>query len=383
MDCVKCAGIIPDNRTIMSRQYNLLTFFGKVKEVAINYCKFDINRTMPVKVECPDESQGLKSLYFVSTFGTYPFVGGKLGAEFDTYAVAPASHHAENLVYVMGSHTGYDHQAKTWGTIYREQEGGFSSCCGKLAAVMEPYLKKYECAKTNIKLFKKDGVVFIEIPNQFLEIQSSDECCSVRLCLDSFLIKGNPQTEGLMTAENPCSVVFEIHPDLLHALEARNKDITDDPTPIGDDLTSDYFKFLWVSSDPFPDGITRRLHPLMHKIVSSLDYHPMVTIANVQTWIEFNRFVDAIHTTPDVETKGIFGVSGLTVDLYFEGRHFPYSNVYYPQYAFFKRSDRKEGLVMGPSEINKLFDTYPLAMDSVSIDQILKCNDEGDKEIKF
>ena len=51
MDCVKCVGIIPDNRTIMSRQYNLLTFFGKLKETAINYCKFDMAKTMPVKVE--------------------------------------------------------------------------------------------------------------------------------------------------------------------------------------------------------------------------------------------------------------------------------------------------------------------------------------------
>lgn len=381
MECIKCAGIIPDNQTIMSRQYNLLTFFGKLKETAINYCKFDMAKTMPVKVECPDESQGLKSLYFVNTFGTYPFVGGKLGAEFDTNAVAPASHHAENLIYVMGSHTGYDHQAKIWGTIYREKEGGFSTCCGKLAAVMEPYLKEYEYAKTNIRLFRKDSVVFLEIPNQFLGIQNFDECCSVKLCLNSSLIKGNPQTKGLMTAENPCSVIFEIHPDLQHTFEARKKDITENPTPIGDDLTENYFKFLWVSSATFPDGITKRLHPLMHKIVSS--YNPMVTIANVQTWIEFNRFVDAIHTIPDVETKGIFGVSGLTVDLYFEKRHFPYSNIYYPQYAFFKRSDRKKGLVMGPSKINKLLDTYPLATESISIDRILECNDEVNKEIRF
>ncbi len=383
MDYIKCAGIIPDQKTIMSSQYSLPTFFGKLKETAINYCKFDMARTMPVKVECPDESQGLKSLYFVNAFETHPFVGGKLGAELDINAIAPASHHAENLVYVMGSHTGYDHKTKTWGRIYREKEGGFSTCCGKLAAVMEPYLKEYEYAKTNIKLFKKDGRAFLEIPHRFLGIQSFDEYSSVKLFLDTSLIKADVKAEDVITTENPHSVIFEIHPALLHALEAGNKDITDNPTPIGDDLTANYFKFFRASSNPFPDDITRKLHPFMHKIVSSLDYHPMVTVANVQTWIEFNRFVDAIHAIPDVETKGIFGVSGLTVDLYFEERPYPYSNVYYPQYAFFKRSDRRKGLVMGPSEINKLLAVYPLAMERVSIDRILECNDEGNKEIKF
>ncbi|HUV49979.1 MAG TPA: hypothetical protein VMW78_03010 [Anaerolineae bacterium] len=386
MDYINSAEIIPDYQTTMFSQYNLLTFFGKLKEAAINYCKFDMARTMAVKVECPDESQGLKSLYCISAFGTHPFVGGKLGAELDTGAIAPASHHAENLVYVMGSHTGYDHQTKSWGRIYREKEGGSSAaCCGKLAAVMEPYLKEYEYAKTNIKVFKKDGEVFLKIPHRFLGTQSFVEHSSVRLCLNSSLIKtkGDVQTEGIIMTESPHLVIFKIHPDLLCALRAKNKDITDEPTPIGDDLTGDYFKFQWVSPDPVPDDITGRLHPLMHKIVSSLDYHPMVTVANVQTQIEFNRFVDAIHAIPDVETKGIFGVSGLTVDLYFEGRPYPYSNVYYPQYAFFKRDDQREGLIMGPSEINKLLAAYPLAMERVSIDRILECNDKGNKEIKF
>lgn len=376
MNYLKRPSIIPDNRAVMARQYDLTTFFGKLKELVADYCKFDMATTMPVKVECPDESQGLKLLYFIATFGTSPFVGGKVGAELDTKAIVPASHHAENLVYVMGSHTGYDHQSETFGRIYREKEGGFSACCGKLAGVMEPYLKEYEYAKSSIKLFKEEGRVFLEIPNRLLGIHSSDEPHPAKLCLDPSLIRGNPESEGVMTAESPRSVIFEVHPDLQHALEAKKQAITHDPAPIGDELAGDYFRFLWTSSAPFPDDITRRLHPLMHQIVSSLDYPPMATIANVNTWIEFNRFVDAIHAIPDVLPRGVFGVSGLTVDLYFEERTYHYSNVYYPQYAFFKRAGEREGIVMGPSEINNLLDSYAPPKGRLSLDQILECNDQ-------
>jgi len=382
MDYLKRPRIIPDARAIMSRQYNLATFFGKLGEVVVDHCKFDMAKTMPVKVECPDESQGLKILYFIATFGTSPFVGGTLGAEFDTKAIVPASHHAENLVYVMGSHTGYDHQAKTSGRLYREKEGGFSACCGKLAGVMDPYLKEYEYARNNIKLFKDNRRVCVDIPNRLLGIHSSDEPHPAKLCLEPSLIKGDPESDGVMTGESPRSVVFEIHPDLQHALKAKKRNITHGHTPIGDDLTGNYFKFLWISSAPFPDDITRRLHPLMHRIVSSLDYPPMVTVANVNTWIEFNRFVDAIHAIPDVLSKGIFGVSGLTVDLYFEDRPYHYSNVYYPQYAFFKPAGEREGTVMGPSEINNLLDSYT-PKKRLSIDRILEHNDQTDEEIEL
>jgi hypothetical protein len=186
-----------------------------------------------------------------------------------------------------------------------------------------------------------------------------------------------------MTAESPYSVIFEAHPDLQQALKAKKRTITHDPTPIGDDLTGDYFKFLWISSDPLPDGITRRLHPFMHRIVCSLDYAPMVTVANVNTWIEFNRFVDAVQAIPDVFSKGVFGVSGLTVDLYWPTRSYHYSNVYYPQYAFFKPAGQTEGTIMGPSEINKLLDAYTPTKERPSLDQILECNDQDDEEIKF
>lgn len=383
MNYLKRPSIIPDTRAIMSRQYNLSTFFAKLRQTATGYCRFDMAKTMPVKVECPDECQGLKILYFIATFGTSPFVGGKLGAELDTKAIVPASRHAENLVYVMGSHTGYDRRTNTLGRLYREKEGGFSACCGKLASVIGPYLKEYEYAKNSIKLFKKEGRVFLEIPNRLLGIHSSDEPHPARLCLEPALIKGDPELEGIMTAESPRSVILEIHPELQHAIETKKRNITDDPGPIGDDLTGDYFKFLWISSDPFPDDITRRLHPLMHQIVSSVDYSPMVTVANVNTWIEFNRFVDAVHANPDVLSKGVFGVSGLTVDLYFEDRSYRYSNVYYPQYAFFKPAGEREGVVMGTSEINNLLDSHSPTKGRLSIDRILECNDEAGEEIEF
>jgi hypothetical protein len=55
MDYLKRPRIIPDNRAVMSRQYTLPSFFGKLRKVVTDYCKFDIVKIMPVKVECPDE----------------------------------------------------------------------------------------------------------------------------------------------------------------------------------------------------------------------------------------------------------------------------------------------------------------------------------------
>jgi hypothetical protein len=84
-----------------------------------------------------------------------------------------------------------------------------------------------------------------------------------------------------------------------------------------------------------------------------------------------------------VVPKGIFGVSGLTVDLYFEDRSYRYSNVYYPQYAFFKPAGERHGVVMGPAEINRLLESYPTPADRLSLDRVMERNDEVEQEIVF
>jgi len=383
MSYLQRPSIIPDNGAVMARQYHLNAFYGKLREVVTRHCGFDLAQTIPVKVECPDESQGLKTLYFVASFGTAPFVGRSVGAELDTSSIVPACHHGRNVVFVMGSHTGFDHRERMFGRLYREKEGGFSSCCGKLSGVIAPYMTEYAYAKKHIRVFRQDGKVFLDIPNRLLGIHSSIEPHPVKVRLKPSLVEGGIGGQGLMTEEKPRSVTFEIHPEVLHALEAKGRKISEEPAPLGDDLGPEDFDFLWVSSVPYPDDLTRRLHPLMHEIVSSLDYPPMVTIANVNTWIEFNRFIDAIHAIPEVVSKGIFGVSGLTVDLYFEDRSYRYSNVCYPQYAFFKPAGERHGVVMGPAEINRLLESYPMPADRLSLDRVMERNDEVDQEIVF
>jgi hypothetical protein len=322
-------------------------------------------------------------LYFIATFGITPFVGRSVGAELDTSTIVPACHHSQNLVFVMGSHTGFDQQAKIFGRLHRQKEDGFSSCCGKLAGVIEPYVAEYEYAKKHIRVFRKDGKALIEIPNRLLGIHSSIEPNPVKVQLCVSAVKEGAEAQGRMTEERPRSVIFEIHPELLRSLETKRREISEEPTSLGDDLRSEDFNFLWVTSAPYPDDLTRRLHPLMHQIVSSTDYPPMVTVANVNTWIEFNRFIDAIHAIPDVIPKGIFGVSGLTVDLYFEERDYRYTNVYYPQYAFFKRAGEKHGVIMGPAEVNNLLDAHDMPEDRLSIDRILENNDREGQEIRL
>lgn len=374
--------MIPDNGAVMTRQYDLNAFFGKLRELAVDYCKFDMARTIPVKIECPDESQGLKIPYFIATFGTAPFVGRSVGAELDRSSIVPACHHAKNQVFVMGSHTGFDHQERKFGRLYREREGGFSPCCGKLGGVIAPYMAEYEYAKNNIQIFRRDGKVFLEIPNRLLGVHSSIEPHPVKVQLCFSLVRDGAGAEALVTSDKPRSVIFEIHPEQLRKLEERKRRISEEPAPLGDELDPGCFEFLWVAPSPFPDDLTRRLHPLMHRIVSSRDYPPMVTIANVNTWIEFNRFIDAVHALPDVIPNGIFALSGLTVDLYFEERDYRYSNVYYPQYAFFKPAGEKWGRIMGTAEVNELLQRYT-PKERLSIDQILRKNDEGAGEIQF
>jgi hypothetical protein len=93
--------------------------------------------------------------------------------------------------------------------------------------------------------------------------------------------------------------------------------------------------------------------------------------------------VDAVQAIPDVFSKGVFGVSGLTIDLYIPTRSYHYSNVYYPQYAFFKLAGQTEGTIVGPSEINKLLDAYTPKKERPSLDRILECNDQNDEEVEF
>lgn len=155
MDYLQRSPRVPDNRAIMCRYYNLAAFYGKPREVVEKYCMFDITTTLPVKVECPDETQGLKTLYFMAFFGMSPFVGGKLGAELDIEAIVPASHHAENLVYVMRSHTGYDRRTKTWGRIYREKEGGLALVAANWPAFWNLIAKSTHMLGTILNFSKK------------------------------------------------------------------------------------------------------------------------------------------------------------------------------------------------------------------------------------
>lgn len=302
----------------MMMRYNL--FMPRL----FNWCKslgFEPGKIMPSRAFCSDESQGYPIIMINKHFGTFPFNHGVVGGVVATDRHGPHAAHGQDMLIIQASHVGYDPETKSFGTYRRAQttHGECSSSCGKIHNVLTWYKNEYEFAQLNILLHNDNGEKIIIIDNQ---LQRDDRDEGLFLRLEKLI---STDMEGQYAPRKVLSTAKAFTPssDFLERIgEAPFNGIA--PKTIGTMLTSDmfYFKKNIPDLEEGAHHLESNMIRYMPQIVTSPS--PVLTAAQINTQIEFDRTFRTIVKEHSYKGKRILFISGLNIDISPEsGQLFP------------------------------------------------------------
>lgn len=281
-----------------------------------NWCKslgFEAGKIMPSRAFCSDESQGYPVIMIAKHFGTFPFNHGRVGGIVATDRHAPHATHGQDMVIIQASHVGYDPETRTFGTYRRlqttTQEYGIN--CGKVHHVIGWYLEEFHFAQQNILLHNHENKPCIIVDNQLLR-EDRNEGLILRL---GKIIETNANDQRIPIKTLSTAKVFITCPDFV---KQTGKEIFDSvsPQPIGDHLTADKFYFKHNISQVNEEGehhLEYNLIRYMPQIITSPS--PMLTAAQINTQIEFDRTFRTIVKEHGYQGKKVLFISGLHIDI--------------------------------------------------------------------
>jgi len=280
-----------------------------------NWCLslgFEAGKIMPSRAFCSDESQGYPIIMLAKHFGTFPFNHGLVGGIVATDRHGPHADHGQDLVIVQASHVGYDPQSSLFGTYRRlqttTQECG--PCCGKIDNIITWYQAEYRFAQQNILLHKLDNQACIIVDNQLLR-EDRDEGLLLRKekLIDTDQNGRRSPLKVLSTAK-----VFAASPALLDKLGDKVFSQAT-PQPINAYLTSDMFYFRHNISRMAEGGhhLEQHLIRYMPQIITS--QAPLLTAAQINTQIEFDRTFRTIVKDKGYNGKKVLFIAGLNIDI--------------------------------------------------------------------
>ncbi|UCC55555.1 MAG: hypothetical protein JSU75_09335 [Gammaproteobacteria bacterium] len=301
---------------------------------------FKPGKMLPSRAFCSDENQGYPIIVLTKHFGTFPFNHGRGGAVVATYRHAPYAEHGEGLVIIQASHVGYEPENNRFGTYSRihTKDNRNTPCCGKLAGILDWYQEQYRIAQADILLERCNGELCLRIDNGLLR-GTRKEGLFLRL---KRLVR--PDAEGKFTPLHTRSTAKS-----FLALEALQRQLADldsglqegQRIAIGDHLKPDMFYFR-RSLDETVEGRNHQELSLMYPmpwIVTSP--WPLLTAAQINTQIEFDRTLRTVAHAHCFRDKCVFYISGLNIDISPQpGDPFP-TTKFVPWAAYLR--DRKGG----------------------------------------
>jgi len=343
-----------------------------------NYCRslgFEPGRILPSRAFCSDESQGYPTILIAKHFGTFPFNHGRGGAIVATQRHVPFAEHGQDLVIIQASHVGYDPETTEFGRYRRihAEHAEHSTSCGKLAGVLARYQREYQFAQGSVLLESCGG--------------------SLCVCIDNGLLRGN-RTEGLFLnlsrlAERDAegefipvrtystsksfiaSAALQRQLSELHLREGER-------VPIGAHLKPKMF-FYRRDLDETPEGRDQQelgLISAMPWIVTSP--HPLLTAAQVNTQVEFDRAFRTAAQAPSFQGKRLLYVSGLNIDISPQvGETFPTTN-FVPWAAYLQDRDGRQRILEQPELLMALLAQSEENPDAVDLEAAISVMAEGD-----
>jgi hypothetical protein len=319
------AGMMLRYSSFIPRLYNLCRSLG-----------FEAGKIMPSRAFCSDENQGYPIILITKHFGVFPFNHGQVGGIVATDRHAPHAEHGRDMVIIHASHVGYDPERRFFGAYRRLQseDQHLTSSCGKIEAVLRWYQEEYAFARDNILLERRGEDYLVTIDNQLLR-EKRDEGLFLNLDRLATLDAGG----GFRLAH--CQSTAK---SLLAAPELRRQMEQTGWTegrcePIGDRLLPEYFRFKRDIQGDLEgrSHLEQNLLEPMAWIVTAP--HPLLTAAQVNTQVEFDRTFRTIVREHGYRGKRVLYVSGLHIDISPQaGQCFPLTK-FVPWAAFVQQPD--------------------------------------------
>ena len=317
----------------MMLRYNL--FVPKLYNWCISL-GFKPGKIMPSRAFCSDESQGYPIIMIARHFGTFPFNHGRVGGIVATNRHGPHAEHGQDMVIIQASHVGYDPETKSFGS-YRRLQTSDNECgpnCGKIHHVITWYEDEYQFARNNIHLQKRNGIECIIIDNHLLREDLED---GLMLHLHK-LIETDEHGQRIPLEMLSTSKVFSASSGIINKL-GKEAFRSDRLSAIDDDLSADlfYFRRNIQHDEESEHHIEHNLIPYMPHIITRPS--PMLTAAQVNTQIEFDRTFRTIVKEHGYLKKKVLFISGLHIDISpQEGQLFPLTK-FVPWAAYIQDSD--------------------------------------------
>ena len=345
-----------------------------------NFCRslgFEPGRMLPSRAFCSDESQGYPTILITKHFGTFPFNHGRGGAVVATQRHGPFAEHGQDLVIIQASHVGYDAEHRVFGRYRRihAEHAEYSSSCGKIAAIVGKYQREYEFAQNSVLLEFCAGSACVCIDNGLLR---EDRPEGLLLNLPRLLAR---DVEGEFTPLRTYSTSRS-----FPASAALQRQIADlglsgqQRMPIGELLTARMFSFK-RSLDGTVESRDHQelgLLPAMPWIVTAK--HPLLTAAQINTQVEFDRVFRTAALSPAYRGKRLLLISGLNIDISPQlGETFP-TTFFVPWAGFWQDREGKQRIIEQPELIDILQAQSEDNPDEIDLDAAIRAMAETDRK---
>lgn len=319
------AGMMLRYSTFVPQLYNLCKSLG-----------FEPGKIMPSRAFCSDENQGYPIILITKHFGVFPFNHGQVGGIVATDRHAPHAEHGRDMVIIHASHVGYDPERGVFGAYRRVQseDQHLTASCGKIEAVLRWYQDEYAFARDNILLERQGDDYLVAIDNQLLR-ENRDEGLFLNLERLAEPIAGR---EFRPVRCSSTAKSLNVAPELRRLME--NDGWADGRRePIGARLLPEYFRFKRDIQGDLEgrSHLEQNLFDPMAWIVTAP--HPLLTAAQVNTQVEFDRTFRTIVREHGYQGKRVVYISGLHIDISPQaGQRFPLTK-FVPWAAFVQQPD--------------------------------------------
>lgn len=372
---------IPETRALFKpRPYLIQDFIGKsisflnsteAKKMGFEY---DPRCVLPCRWKCSDESLFGVDLAIYAYTRVFPFDKGKIGGKFNRLSLPAAVHHGRINVDIGGSHVGYlsDEEGGSFGKIWRPAEQEFSTDCGYLMKLMDPFMRVYRDAINNILVIQPPGErALVSVPNEYVQPTWSSE--RIKLLVDIATLtdgeveyrQARPHTHTMMGRS-----LFYLHPKFLDRLDTEEVTALCTPKPKRIDrfLNHRYFN-IWDAEAELIGGLPADRVLLYMKFILAAKHSPApLKAAIVNTALEHNRLTDTVRDGA-YRDYDFVSFSGIFIDQY-DKTSKSYVNLFQPMGMSLKPQGRTREREFSPEEIHSIFGAMEIEEPAIPLEAI-------------